>query len=483
MAVRRSLAWMAFGQGSFFLLQFIGSVVIARLLTPYDTGVFAIAMAVVGLISVIQALGLSNYLVREPELTPDIVATAATVNILISMIMAIGIAGLGVLGGSLFKEPGVRDVLLVLAIVPVIGHLAFVPGAMLEREGNFRIIALLKAGSTALGLGLTIVLALGGYRYMSFAYSQLATAILTNIATNVIARRHISFRLSLTHWSSISRFGLQIFAISGLTRIATRTMELTLGRTLGLAMLGLYSRASSNHNMLWDNIHGTITRVIFVDFARQLGEGVPLRGRYLHILELMTGLMWPIFAGVAILAGPLVFLVYGARWTGAAVPLSMLCIASIVLVSTTMTWEVFVVCKETARQMRFEFIRTLVGTALFVAGCFYSLEAAAASRIGDALFAQFLYRPHLERMTQASRREFGIIYLRSAATAAVAVAPALALMAAWHFSVRVPLTQLIAAIAGGVALWLIALRVVRHRLFDEILNLVRRGRGNRTAAV
>jgi O-antigen/teichoic acid export membrane protein len=476
MAVRRSLAWMAFGQGVFFCLQFAGSVAVARLLTPYEIGVFAIAMATVGLVSVIQAIGLNNFVVREQVLTRDIIASASAANALISVLLALTIAGLGYLGGALFKEPGVRAVLLVLAIVPVIGHLAFVPGAMLEREGNFRTIALLRAVSTAIGVVLTVWLAWRGYSYMSLAYSQVVTAVLTNLATNIVARRHVTFRFSLTHWARVWRFGLQIFAISGVNRMANRMMEVSLGGILGLGQLGLFSRASSNHNMLWDNVHGIVGRVIFVDFSRRAQEGTPLGERYLRVLELMSGLLWPMFAMVAILAGPLVGLIYGTPWLGAAAPLSMLCIASIILVSTTMSWEVFVVCHETARQVRFEFIRTVVGLLLFVGGCFISLEAAAASRILDALFAQFLYRPHLERMTGAARRAFGIVYLRSGAAAAAAVAPALALMIAWRFSPSVPLAQVALAIGGGGVLWLLVLRSLHHGIYSEIATVLGRVR-------
>lgn len=476
MAVRRSLAWMAFGQGIFFCLQFAGSIVVARLLTPYEIGVFAIAMAVVGLVSVLQAIGLNNFIVREQALTRDVVASASAANALISVLLALAIAGFGYLGGALFKEPGVRDVLLVLAIVPVIGHLAFVPGAMLEREGNFRTIALLRAASTAIGVLLTVALAWRGYSYMSLAYSQVATAVLTNVATNIVARRHLTFRFSFTHWARVWRFGLQIFAISGINRMANRMMEVSLGGILGLGQLGLFSRASSNHNMLWDNIHGVVGRVIFVDFSQRAQEGAPLGGRYLRVLELMSGLLWPMFAMVAILAAPLVVLIYGMPWLGAAAPLSMLCIASIILVSTTMSWEVFVVCQETARQVRFEFVRTILGILLFVGGCFISLEAAAASRILDALFAQFLYRPHLERMTGAARGAFGIVYLRSGAATAVAAAPALALMIAWRFSPQVPLAQIALAIAAGGVLWLLVLRGLRHELYREITTALGRVR-------
>lgn len=474
MAMRRSLAWNSLGQGSFVVLGFVGSIVIARILGPFDTGIFAIAMAVVGLISVFQAIGLANFLVREHELTPDIVATASTVNLAISAFMALCIAGLGFAGEALFKEAGVRDVLLVIAVVPLIGQFAFVPQAMMEREGNFKTLAMIKTGSTLLGLVITIGLALAGYRYMSLAWSQLLTAIVTNAAIAVIARRHMTLRLSLAHWSAISKFGAQIFAISGLTRIASRTMEIVLGRTLGLAALGLYSRASSNHNMLWDSVHGAVGTVIFVDFARLKREGLPMADRYLQILSMMTGLMWPMLGGVAVLAGPLVWTVYGPAWIGAAVPLAMLCLASIALVSTTMTWELFVVSHETGRQVKLEFIRTLFGTSLFIAACFHSLAAAAAARVAEAVFAQFLYRPHLERMTGAPAAGFFRVYLKSGIAAAAAVGPSFALMSAWGFSPQVPVTQAAAAVAAGIALWLVALRLLRHPLHDELASLLKR---------
>ena len=116
----------------------------------------------------------------------------------------------------------------------------------------------------------------------------------------------------------------------------------------------------------------------------------------------------------------------------------------------------------------------LVGLALFVGGCFLSLEAAAASRILDALLAQFLYRPHLERMTGAPHGAFGRAYLVSGAAAAAAALPALGLMLAWRFSVDVPPGEIVAALGLGGLLWLLVLRGLRHALYDEIVGLLGR---------
>mgnify|MGYP003339018897 CR=1 FL=1 len=74
---------------------------------------------------------------------------------------------------------------------------------------------------------------------------------------------------------------------------------------IGLSALGLYTRASGNYNMLWDNIHTIATRVLFVDFANRQRDGLPLRDRYLQVVAVITTLVWPAFLGLAILAGPL----------------------------------------------------------------------------------------------------------------------------------------------------------------------------------
>jgi O-antigen/teichoic acid export membrane protein len=473
--IRRSLAWVGFGQVSYFALTFLGSVAVARLLSPHDTGIFAIASAVVGLLAIIQAMGLGNFLIREPELSPGLIGTVFTVNALASLMLSILVALVGLLGGAFFGDAGVRDVLLVLASVPLIGQLAFLPNALLEREGQFRTLTLIRTLSTATGLVLTVGLALSGFRYMSLAYSQVATALLTNLTVMVVARRHVSFRLSLEHWADVSRFGAQIFAVSGITRMAQRLSDIALGKLIGLSALGLYTRASGNYNMLWDNIHTIATRVLFVDFANRQRDGLPLRDRYLQVVAVITTLLWPAFLGLAILAGPLVRLVYGERWDGAAAPLSLLCLAGVLLTSITMTWEVFVVTGETQRQARLEVIRTVVGFALFVAGCLHSLAAAAAARVGDALVAQWLYRPHLHRLTDTTPAELLRIYRVSALTSLPAILPAGAVMALWRWSPAVPLPAVLGAIVAGALGWIAALRVSNHLLWQELVRL-RNGR-------
>jgi O-antigen/teichoic acid export membrane protein len=471
MSYKRHLAWMSLSQACFFAVQFVGSVIVARLLTPYDFGVYAIALAITGILSTLQAFGLNGFIVREQELGPGITRSVFTINLLLSFILAGLIAGLSPLGGRVMHEDGVRRVMLLLAILPVLGALEFLPATHLERAANFKAIALVNMGRIVAAQLVTVGLAFKGCSFMSLAFGQIAASIFSAAAYTAIGRRHVSFSLGLSDWRRVLSFGLNMLAISGVNAIAARLSEAILGRWIGLGALGLYARASNLNNMVWDNIHMVIGRVVFIDLAAQTRSGASLRATYLTLVEVLTALLWPAFAGLAIVSGPFILLIYGPRWVAAAHPLAMLSVAAMLLVAISMTWELFVVSGETTQQARLEVLRTGVGLVMFAVGCLFGLTTAAAGRIGEAAFSIWLYRPHLDRMTQTHTRDFAAIYGRSAALTAMTVAPAGVVMLLHGGSEHTPLLWLAPAIGLGGLIWILALFLMRHPLAMEALRL------------
>ena len=472
MSLRRNMAWVGASQAMFFIVQFAGSVIVARLLTPYETGVYAVALAIVGVLSTIQAFGLTGFVVREAELDDELMASVLAANTMLCLLLASVTAGLSFVGGAFLREDGVRKVMLYLAVLPLLDAVQFSPSARLERNANFKAIALISSGRTLLTQGVTVGGALLHYSYLSMAYGQIAASVFSAIAYNCVGWRYASFKLSTRHLRKVGRFGLEMLTISGVNTIALRLSEAALGRIVGLSALGLYSRASNLNNLAWENIHLLIGRVVFVDLAEQKRAGLSLRGAYLRIVEMMTALLWPAFIGLAVVAGPFILSVYGARWVAAAHPLTMLALAACLLVSISMTWEVFVVCGETSKQARIEVVRASTSLALFCTFSLFGLVAAAAARILDAAFSIFLYRPHLNRMTQTRLADFVPIYARSALLTFLAVGPSAAYMAWNAFSEAVPIGLLALTILLGLALWALALFRLGHPLASEAQSLI-----------
>jgi O-antigen/teichoic acid export membrane protein len=243
-SVRQSLAWMMLSQGGLFLLQFGGSVAMARLLTPYEMGIYAVASAMVGILGVIRAMGLNIFLIREPDLKPDALATSFTINAILAMIAAAAIMAFGSAGNTIFGDTGVQHVLFLLALSPLIGIFELLPAASLERTGVFRALALVNVAKVTVSTTVTVFLAVHGFSYMSIAWGSLAAALCGAICLNVLGWRYVSLRLGLKDWRRITRFGLQMFAVNMVGNIAGKLSDLLLGRLVGVSELGLYSRAS-----------------------------------------------------------------------------------------------------------------------------------------------------------------------------------------------------------------------------------------------
>lgn len=217
---------------------------------------------------------------------------------------------------------------------------------------------------------------------------------------------------------------------------------------------------------MYDNLYGAATRVVFSSLSQSYRETGTLRAPFLRTFETILGVMWPIQLGLAILSLPAILVLYGPQWTDAALPLSMLMLAQMVILSFGMNWELFVIRGETRVQSRLEIWRALVGVAAFGFGSLFGLAGAASGRIVEGMFGHLLYRGHVDRLAGLERGEVTGVLGRSLALALAASAPAAMLMIGFNWSPDTPFVAVLAAVGAGICLWLLLLARFRHPLYQ-----------------
>ena len=473
MTVRRAIAWTFVAQGLYFVIQYGGSIILARLLSPKEMGVYSIAMTTIGLLAILQSLGLNLYIVREERLTPEKFGTAICINGFLAMLVAAATLLAAPLAGSFMQENGVRRVLTVLALSPLLGMLEFPAGTLMYRDKRFKglaIIQIIKALVTACA---TVYGATIGWSYMSLAWGTLIGNAVGFLMINAMARPWGHFKLSLVAWRGALHFGSRMMAISAINSVAGRLPDFIAGRLLGLAALGIYGRAAGMLSLIYDNLYMSTTGVLVPSLAEHHRDGKSLRPTYMRALVLLTGIFWPALAGLAVMAGPLIHLFYGSQWAGSAPVLSLLCIANMLGMSLTLKREIFAIKGELDRQARIELMRGLCSVGLFYFGALYGLLFAAFSRILENVVGLALFGPPLARMTDMRLADFMAAYRKSAVPTAAAALPAAILMhlADWRRDIAFP--YLITCLLAGVTGWLVAIFVLRHPLSEEIIGLRR----------
>lgn len=472
--IRRAIVWTVAGQIVSFVASFGTTVALARILSPREIGIFAIGLAVSGALQALAAFGVGTYVVREHDLTPTVLSTAFTINVMTASLLALALVVSSLLPAVTMGEPMVATVLRILALAPLLGIIEFRPFTMLQRNMAFPTVALVTVGRTVVTAVVSIVSALLGASAISAAYGTVAGSVFAAAAFAIAARTHNGFAVTLAGWRPMVAFGFQTLAIGGVAVIAFRLSDFLVGAILGLVLLGLYNRAAALSGVPITNVYTSLARVLFVKLADDARAGRDVCRSYLRGLDMILAVLWPMLAGMALLSEPIVEGLFGERWLAAAPSLAILSIGQMIALSFAMNYELFVLRDEVARQARIETVRTALGLAVFAYGCTFGIVGAAIGRLIDPVIGMILYLPHLRRLSGASMRDLVAIYARSAALVAAALlVPGLVLV--WtRGGTGVPYSALALALVCSGLCWLAALRAMRHPLWDEVERLMHR---------
>lgn len=474
MSIRRSLLWSYSAQGVSTVATFASTVAVARLVTPRDFGILAMAAAITNIIQVFVQLGLAKYIMRERELSIELLRSLFSVNLIMTIAYCIAILIGAFVSGPILHSNDVATFLVAFALFPLIAMMEFIPSSLAAREMKFGLISAIGVARALTQAGVTVVLAWKGYAYMSFVGALVISYALSIICFNVAIWRPDVWRLRFKGAREIVRFGFQMIGIGGITQLNTRAGEMTLGSLLGLSQLGLYNRASNLPATLHGNIFGVGTNVVFSRLSKDLRDGVELHVNYIRFMRVLLALLWPMMIGVAVLSGPMVALLYGAKWLSVALPLSLIMIATVITGAIGMTSEIFILRHRTQQQMRLEVVRAVFGYAAFAGGSLVSLTVAAFGRIAEAVFAFILYRKPMNEMIGGPEGALRRVYLEASALTIVAVIPAFILMMWYRWSPDTPLPLVAAAVASGILAWAILLIRIEHPLYLEVKRFVRR---------
>jgi PST family polysaccharide transporter len=324
----RAAQWRLAGSSVGAVSQLVVGVVLARLLTPADFGVTALAYVVLGLAQPLGDLGLGNAIVQRAGLTERHVRTAFMFSTLMGLVVAAALVIVAPLGAAVMRDANVTSVLRALSAGFVFRGAAVVAQALLRRHLDFRRQVLIETASYTLGYGgVAVSLALLGYGVWSLVWGSLAQTLIASIAQLAVVRHSIRPLLAPRELEDLLGFGLGAAVSACVNYIALNADYFVIGRLMGAFNLGLYSRAYGLMNLPQTYAAGVMSVVMFPALAQVQGEPARVRSGYLLVTRLTAIIAAPAMTAMAIVAPHLVRALYGPQWIGAVVPLQIFSLA------------------------------------------------------------------------------------------------------------------------------------------------------------
>jgi O-antigen/teichoic acid export membrane protein len=327
------IAWTLLGAMISNIARVAIVAILGRLLLPEDFGVVAVAMTVVLFAGRFHGLGFGLALVQRKQLEREHVATAFAMSLSLGTAIAlITFLAAGAIGDA-YQMPHAAAPIRALALLFVLRALSSTSRFMMQRELRFRALAITNVVSYLVGSGTSIVLALDGHGAWALVIGYLVEAALETVLLVVVSPPTAFPRF--TRWALRDLFsfgGGHVLAMSA-NYLATQGDYIIVGRFLGDAMLGIYSRAYELMRfpaLIFTNVAGT---VLFSSFSRLQDDPVRLGQMLRRTLFATAILLLPASAGLIVLAPEAIYILLGPGWDGVVLPFQLM--AATMLFRTT----------------------------------------------------------------------------------------------------------------------------------------------------
>jgi len=466
----RASLWFSFVEKyALVLLALAGSMIISRLLTPAEIGVYSVGAVMLGIAQVLRDFGAGQYLISERELGTDKLRAVLGVSFLFAWPLAALVAALSLPLAGFYHEPRLAPVLQLLAFNFLLLPFSSVTLPMLRRQMRFGAICSINLCYGLCNFTVSVLLAWRGFGFMSLAWASLAATAGALLASLWLRPPELPW---LPAWAGMRRvlsFGTYATGGTLIDEAGVAAPDLIIGKMLGMDAVGIFSKAFGVLAVFHQAITSAVSPVVFPLYAARAREVGGANLAYLRTVSYMTAFAWPFFAFLALMALPVVRLLYGHQWDAAAPLIGIMCFSSALYSMSSMARYLFVATGHVKTQARLDTLAVAVRVGALLLAAPFGLLALAWAVVASMLARAALTLHYLNALSGIGPRQVAGAAAKSLLLAGfTTLAPACALLA-----MELSAGQALLAAGAALLLWLAGIVILRHPLLDEF-DLMRR---------
>lgn len=383
----KGVVWSGVERLSVQAIQFVVTIIIARIVTPHDYGLIGMLAVFFAVAESIVDSGFSQALIRKKDRTEIDNCTVFYFNIVASVVLYIVLFAISPLVAGFYDESKLTSIMRVSCIIVVINSFAVVQRAIYTATLDFKTQA--KATFTAaISSGMVgIIMALTGFGVWALVAQQITNAAVIAIMFWIFSDWYPRLLYSWKSFGELFSFGSKLLASGLINTIYKNLYSIVIGKVYNASSLGFYSRAQQFGHLPSQTLTGVLQRVTYPVLCSIQENDEKLANVYRKLLKVSAYIVFPVMVILAAIAVPLVNLLLGEKWLFTADLMLPICLTLMWYPAHSINLNLLQVKGRSDLFLRLEIIKQVFGVFVLAASAPFGLMVMCYCGIASTMIS------------------------------------------------------------------------------------------------
>ena len=322
----KGVFWSATSHLYSYLIQFVITIILSRLLVPNDFATIGLLSIFTLLCNIIIDSGFAQSLIREKELKALDYSSVFYFNVVIALFFYILLFFCSPFIANYFRIPELKAISRIVFIQLIFNALSIVPNVTLARKMEYNKVSIVSIVSITISSTVGVTAAFVGLGVYALVMQMLVLSFMKMILIWIVSKWHLTFEFSINVIKRFFSFSMYLLSTSLVVAFFNNLYTLIIGRNFSQEQLGYYTQAKKMEDIPSQSITTMIVNVSYTAMSKVKDDVGLLRMAYKKVLGMNVFVVAPIMMFCLVSADSLIPFLFGKQWLPSIPYFKILCV-------------------------------------------------------------------------------------------------------------------------------------------------------------
>lgn len=372
------------------IIQFIVSIILARMLAPETYGTISLIMIFTTIFQVFVDSGLGNALIQKKDADDLDFSTVFYTNVVFCIILYIIIFLISPIIANFYNNQHLIVLIRILGITVLVSGIKNIQQAYVSKKLMFKKFFWATIIGTIFAAIVGVTMAVNGFGVWALVAQQLTNLIVDTIILWITVKWRPKLQFSFQRLKGLFSYGWKLLISALLDTFYNNICQLIIGKKYSSADLAYYNKGKQFPDLIINNVNTAVDSVLLPTMSNVQDDKEKVKNMTRKSIKVSVFIMAPLMMGLAFTSNNVVELLLTSKWLPVVPFLCIYCIANMFYPIHTSNLNAIKAMGRSDLFLKLEIIKKIVGILLLLITMNISVIAMAYSLLITSFLSQII---------------------------------------------------------------------------------------------